>query len=780
MEKTLVVVESPAKAKTIKKYLGAGFDVKASVGHIKDLPKSAARDDKAAKPKGMRSGGKGELFPVLGVDVENRFRPQYVTIPGKEKIIKDLREAAGRANRVLLATDPDREGEAIAWHVSQELGKPRESIYRVLFNELTERTIREAVASPSRLDENKYNAQQARRILDRIVGYQLSPLLWEKVQSGLSAGRVQSVALRLIVDRQIAIDTFVPQEFWSLTASLATSVPPPFDAKLVQVDGKKAEIPDAASAQGLVQTALKHPFIVDQVKRQERLRKPIPPFITSTLQQDASRKLRMNSSRTMRVAQQLYEGLELGSEGAVGLITYMRTDSPRIAPEAVNAVRKHIREKYGAAYLPAKPNFYKGGKAAQEAHECIRPTSMDYPPEKVAQFLSRDQLAVYRLIWNRFVACQMTPAVYDRTSADIRAGGLLFRVTGSVLKFDGFLKVYQQDEPSEGGNSDKNDVDRQLPPLKKGLELTLNQISPRQHFTQPPAQFNEASLIKELEEQGIGRPSTYADIVTTIQKRKYVELEDKNKRFRPTILGRIIAGLLLESFPQLLDTQFTAKMESELDLIEGGSASWTETLESFYGPFSSDLKTAKEKMKNIRREGIPTGEPCPDCGRDLYLRSGRYGLFMGCSGYPDCGYTRNIEKDTGQIKEPVPTDEICPECGAPMVLRDSRSGPFLSCSRYPECKAARPLPTGVTCPKCGLGELVQRRSRKGKTFFSCSRYPECDHAMWNKPVAEKCPNQDCDSTVMEERVDRTGKPFLQCPKCKKRLEQVSEDLAEHG
>jgi DNA topoisomerase I len=746
MDKTLVVVESPAKAKTIKKYLGTGYEVKASVGHIKDLPQKE-----------------------LGVKVNEGFVPEYQIISGKEKVVKELSAAAQKAARVFLATDPDREGEAIAWHLREELKKPATSVFRVLFNELTEKTIKEAIAHPLRLDENKYNAQQARRILDRIVGYQISPLLWDKVQYGLSAGRVQSVALRLIVDRQSQIDTFVPQEYWSITATLVAGTPPTFEAKLIEDDGKKVEILDARSAARLAASAREFPFEVADVKRRERSRKPAPPFITSTLQQEGSRKLRMTSSRTMRIAQQLYEGIELGDAGAVGLITYMRTDSPRIAPEALTAVRNYIQSKYGPEYLPEQPHTYKGRKTAQEAHEAIRPTSMELPPEKVSRFMDKAQSALYTLIWNRFVASQAAPAVFDLTTANIRSGKLLFRVTGSVMKFDGFIKIYSQekeDEPGQG-NGEKEDAGRLLPPLKAGDKLVLKKLLPRQHFTQAPPAFNEASLIKELEEQGIGRPSTYAETVSTIQKRKYVELQDK--KFRPTLLGRIIAGLLVDSFPKLLNTRFTAEMESSLDRIEDGKASWTDTLEDFYGPFQSDLQQAKRNMKNVKREGIPTQSKCPECGEPLLVRSGRYGLFIGCSGYPECGYTQKIAADKIPSAEPVPTDQKCSECGAPMVIRAGRTGPFMSCSRYPECKAARPLTTGVTCPKCGTGELAQRRTKKGKTFYSCSRYPQCDYSLWYKPVSVACPNPDCDSVIMEERAGKKDHAFLQCPKCKAKL-----------
>ncbi len=769
MEKTLVVVESPAKAKTIKKYLGSGFDVKASVGHIKDLPKTASKDDQSkASPRPAKD-------QVLGVDVSAGFAPKYEVIPGKEKVIKELQQAAKKADRVFLATDPDREGEAIAWHLSEELGKPNGSIYRVLFNELTERTIKQAIQEPSKLDPNKYNAQQARRILDRIVGYQLSPLLWDKVQYGLSAGRVQSVALRLIVERQKEIDTFVPEEYWSITASLDAEKPPAFEAKLVEEQGKKIKIPGLNKASELTKKAGSAVFEVVEVKKKERSRKAVPPFITSTLQQEASRKLKMSGSRAMRIAQQLYEGLEIGDQGSVGLITYMRTDSPRIAPEAMQAARSFIEKKYGKEYLPDKPNVFKGKKTAQEAHEAIRPTSMDLSPDKVAPFLDRAQLSLYKLIWNRFVASQMAPAKFDVTTADIRADDLTFRVTGSVMKFDGFLKVYEQPDAKERTSDEGSDEDRMLPPLKKGQTLDLRKLSPRQHFTQPPPAYNEASLIKELEEQGIGRPSTYAEIVSTIQRRKYVEAVDK--RFKPTLLGRIIDSLLLESFPNLLSTTFTAQMESDLDRIEEGEASWTDTLETFYGPFESKLQDAKENMQNIKRNGLPTSLTCPECGEPLILRSGRYGLFLGCADYPDCEYTRNIRADAAPAAEPIPTDEKCTECGAHMVIREGRSGPFLSCSRYPECKSLRPITMGVKCPKCGEGEMAQRKSRKGKTFYSCARYPDCEYVMWNKPVEHTCPNEECQWGAMEEKTTKRDGTFLQCPQCKTKIKDETEEAA---
>ena len=760
MSKTLVVVESPAKAKTIKKYLGDDFDVKASVGHIKDLPSKAE--------KAPRASGSNKAGTVLGVSVEDDFKPQYEIIPGKEKIIRELRDAAARSSKVLLATDPDREGEAIAYHLSDELSVPSGMIYRVRFHELTEKTIKESVANPSRLDENKYNAQQTRRILDRIVGYQLSPLLWDKVQYGLSAGRVQSVALRLIADRQNQIDTFVPIEFWSITARLGATAPPAFEAKLVEVKGSKVNIPDISVARRLADTAQRGDFIVEKVLKKERSRKPSPPFITSTLQQEASKKLRITSNRTMRIAQQLYEGIELGSEDSVGLITYMRTDSPRISPEFAATARSFIQKKYGAEYVPAKPNVYYGKKTAQEAHEAIRPTSLDLTPEKVAPFLDKAQRDLYALIWKRFLASQAAPALFDMTSVSIRREDLLFRVNGSILKFEGFLKIYGSspdvDEPDE--SEDRNDSERMLPPLHVGERLDLQKVIPRQSFTQPPAAFNEASLIKELEEQGIGRPSTYAETVSTIQRRKYVQLKDK--KFKPTVLGRIIAGLLVDSFPKLVNPKFTAEMESLLDLIEEGEASWTGTLGEFYKPFQDSLNVARSSMKSIKREGIIIGEICPECGDKLLIRAGRFGLFLGCASYPECQYTRKIIDDGDEVKPPVETDKLC-ECGAPMVIRESRTGPFLSCTRYPECKNASPLSTGIACPKCAEGQLIERKTKRRRTFFSCSQYPKCDYSMWGKPHPVNCPNPACDSTVMQKQVGKKLGAYLQCPKCGEKI-----------
>ncbi|MGD9819214.1 MAG: type I DNA topoisomerase, partial [Desulfomonilaceae bacterium] len=585
-----------------------------------------------------------------------------------------------------------------------------------------------------------------------------------------------TVALRLIVDRQNEIETFDPIEYWSITARLSSKTPPVFEAKLVEQHGQKIDIPNVTIARELVDRANQFDFVVHKVVKKERSRKPYPPFITSTLQQEASKKLRMSSNRTMRIAQQLYEGIELGSEGSVGLITYMRTDSPRVSPEFSQTARLFIEKTFGSRYSPAKPNVFQSKKLAQEAHEAIRPTSLEFTPEKVARFLDKAQRDLYELIWRRFLASQAAPALFDMTTVLIKCDDLMFRVNGSILKFDGFMKIYGGSQESEESDDsdDKNDNDRRLPPLEVGEILRLEKIIPRQSFTQPPAAFTEASLIKELEEQGIGRPSTYAETVSTIQKRKYVHLKDT--KFKPTILGRIIAGLLVECFPRLVNPKFTAEMESLLDLIEEGEASWTQTLSEFYRPFQNSLKQAKSAMKSVKREGIITGETCPECGDRLLIRAGRFGLFLGCLSYPECQYTRKIVDDESEIKEPLISDKLC-ECGAPLVIRDSKTGPFLSCTRYPECKNTYPLTTGVVCPKCGEGELIERKTKSRRTFYSCSKYPKCDFSMWGKPQLFKCPNPECDSTVMQRSIGKKQGPSLLCPKCGKKIMEHVEEKA---
>jgi len=730
MGKSLIIVESPAKARTIHKILGKEFMVKASVGHIKDLPENR-----------------------LGVDIKRNFTPQYVIIKGKEKVIRELKALSRKADRIYLAPDPDREGEAIAWHIAEEVGDGKE-IHRLLIHEVTPRGIREALKNPRELQESLYRAQQARRILDRLVGYKLSPLLWQKVKRGLSAGRVQSVALRLICEREKEIRDFVPQEYWSITAELRhPSSPSPFEARLTRIQGKKAEVPDEGRAQAIISSLRGKRFIVERVQRKERRRNPPPPLITSTLQQEASRRLRFSVKKTMTIAQQLYEGVELGELGRVGLITYMRTDSVRIAPEAIEGVRKAIVRLFGEDYLPQEPNHFRSRKGAQEAHEAIRPASFDLPPEKVKSHLSRDQFLLYKLIWDRFLACQMKGALIDQTTVEIRAGECLFTATGRLLKFPGFLIVYEEKEEDEEEGI--------LPPMKEGDELELIELVPKQHFTQPPPRYTESSLVKELEEKGIGRPSTYATIITTLLERGYVEL--KNRKFHPTSLGLLVSELLVENFPAIMDVGFTARMEEKLDEIEAERVSWTEVLEEFYRSFSQDLQKAEREMREVRKERIPTDIRCELCGSLMEIRWGKYGEFLSCSAFPQCKNAKMFVRDEeGRIKiVKENTDERCPKCGGPMVVKEGKFGRFLACERYPECDGTKPLGTGVKCPVEGCGgEIVERRTRKGRTFYGCSRYPECNFVLWQRPVPRPCPQ--CGSPYLLE-AKRRGKTLLICP-----------------
>ena len=754
---SLVVVESPAKARTIKKYLGRSFDVKASVGHVKDLPKSK-----------------------IGVDVEKGFAPQYDVIKGKAKVLSDIKRAAKKAARVYLATDPDREGEAIAWHIAEELGAEggNARVRRVLFNEITKNAIQKAIQEPLDLDRRKFDSQQARRILDRLVGYQISPILWKKVRRGLSAGRVQSVAVRLVVEREREIEAFKPEEYWSLEAELAAAVPPEFRAKLVKVGGQKAELKDGETCRKLVEELSQEKFTVAAVERKERRRNPPPPFTTAKLQQEAANRLGFTAKKTMTLAQRLYEGVELGEEGSVGLITYMRTDSVRLSAEAVEAVRSHIAERYGKDLLPESPNLYKTRqKAAQEAHEAVRPTSLDWSPERVTPFFDamgeRDMLRLYELIWNRFVACQMVPAVYDQTTADISAGRGTFRVTGSVLKFPGYLAVYGAQPPGEeagaepekveGGEAREKAEEGALPPLEAGMPLSLRKLDPQQHFTQPPPRFNESSLVKEMEEKGIGRPSTYAATLENIQEKGYVEKVEKT--FRPTQLGILVTDELVKSFPREMDVAFTAGMEEKLDEIEEGTAGWQSVLSDFYSGFKEDLAKAEVHMRDVKRQEIATDLVCEKCGKPMVIKWGRMGEFLACSGYPECRNTMNFRREEGRIvpqkEEEIQTDEKCPTCAAPMIVKRGRFGRFLACSRYPECKTTRPLSIGVGCPKgCG-GYVSEKRSRRGRTFYGCSSYPNCDFVSWDRPRNEACPN--CGSAWLVEKFSKRDGASIACP-----------------
>jgi DNA topoisomerase I len=747
-KRPLVVVESPTKVKTIAKYLDGKYVVKASMGHVRDLPKSQ-----------------------LGVDPKKNFKPKYVVTPTKKKVLDDLVKAAEKADTLYVATDPDREGEAIGWHLAQELPIQKKNIYRITFNEITERAVKAAFTKPGRIDLKKVDAQQARRVLDRLVGYSLSPLLWDKVQRGLSAGRVQSVAVRLIVDREREIQAFNPVEYWTLHARLKAKLPPEFMATLREVAGEKAALTTGEATQALVDSLQGARFVVRSVTRGERKRNPAPPFITSTLQQDAGRKLGFSAKKTMTVAQQLYEGIELGGEGAVGLITYMRTDSVRIAAEAQQEARQWASERLGGEYLPETPPAYKSRGSAQEAHEAIRPSDVRRDPRGVAGFLTKDQLALYRLIWERFMASQLMPAVFDTVSADIEAtpasnrppaaqAGLagpataIFRAQGQTLKFKGFTAVYVESREEEDAAADE-DAESAVPPLEEGEVLALLGLDPKQHFTQPPPRFTEASLIKALEELGIGRPSTYASILgTIINDRGYVHRE--RRTLFPSELGMAVTDKLMPFFGDIMDVGFTAQMEDHLDKVEEGELGWVETVKEFYEPFKRDLARAKKEMGS-EKAGVPIGEACPEDGADLIERRGRFGKFIACSNYPDCKYKRNLPGS--ERAEDQPTDEICPTCARPMVIKHGRFGKFIACSGYPECKTTKPVTLGIPCPECEKGQIAERRSRKGRTFFSCSAYPDCKFVLWQRPVAEPCPK--CAAPFLTERVAR-GRRVQRC------------------
>ncbi len=767
MAKSLIIVESPTKARTITKYLGRGYSVMASVGHVKDLPTSK-----------------------LGVDLDNDFEPQYVTIKGKSKVLTDIKKKAQEVDTVFLAPDPDREGEAIAWHIAQELeGKGKKKgrkIYRVLFNEITESAIKRALKSPGEIDLKLVQAQQARRVLDRIVGYQGSQLLWKKVRRGLSMGRVQSVAVRLICDREKEREAFRAEEYWSIVALLAGDNPPAFEAKLHSINGQDADISTGEHAQQILNAVQAKAFVVHSIERREKKRNPVAPFITSRLQQEAARKLHFTPKKTMTLAQQLYEGIEIGSEGATGLITYMRTDSPRISQEAMEDARVVIRERFGVEYLPATPNVYKTQKAAQEAHEAIRPTSAGRDPETIRQYLEQDQYQLYKLIWNRFIASQMVPAILDVTRVDSSPVGTpdryVFRTTGTVVKFAGHTAVYLEgtdkelssQKPKSEQEAD-DESDRQLPALREGEALrlvaqeghTMPGFLSKQHFTQPPPRYNEALLIRELEDKGIGRPSTYASIISTIQDRKYVEKVEG--RFLPTETGRTVNEFLLKGFPDLLDTEFTSHMEEQLDEVEEGTKPWVSAVREFYTPFVKDLELAQSIPGPKDIVEPPTNLPCEKCGRMLEIKWGRNGKFLACPGYkddPPCKNTQNFEKlPDGTIKI-VPkleetTDEKCEKCSSPMVVKSGRFGKFLACSAYPECKTTKPIALGVKCPQpdCG-GDLVQKRTKKGRNFYSCSRYPQCEFALWDRPINKPCPS--CQAPFLIEKVSKQTGRSVQC------------------
>jgi len=722
MAKHLVIVESPAKAKTINRYLGPGFLVKASMGHIRDLPK-----DK------------------LGVDVSHDFRPDYKIIPEKKGVIEDLRNSAEKCDDVLLAADPDREGEAICWHLAAVLEKTNKNIFRAVFNEITERAVKKAFEHLHSLDQDKINAQQTRRILDRLVGYRISPLLWEKIGRRLSAGRVQSIALRLICDREKVIKDFTPEEYWSITTHLQVENPPSFHASLIKINGEKIKIQNGEEAGKILDELRGLPFILKDVEIKKKKKNPSPPYITSTLQQDGFRILRFPVKKTMYVAQKLYEGLEIGERGLAGLITYMRTDSIRISDGALEESRKYIANNYSGDYLPQKARVFKNKRKAQDAHEAIRPTSFDLPPEKVKPFLQEEEYNLYSLIWNRFLASQMSAAQIEETEFDIRASEYQLKAKGEVIKFDGYLVLYPKQKENESI----------LPKAEPGEELKLLNIESKQNFTQPPSRYTEGSLVKELEAKGIGRPSTYAPIIATLQNRDYV-IKEKAK-FIPTEIGLFVSDYLIQNFPDLMEFKFTVRLEEELDKISEGQQNWQDYLKTYNSLLDKDLEEAKGKQ---REKGIPLEEVCPDCGGKLVIKDGRYGRFKACENYnsvPPCKYSESLVKKEAKLLE-----ETCPKCGSQMVVRRGKYGTFIACSNYPKCKyiKSEKKDTGIACPEeCG-GTLVRRKTRKGKIFFGCSNYPKCTYATWDEPVAKPCP--ECGREFILRKNVLKGKPKLYC------------------
>ncbi|MGA8406436.1 MAG: type I DNA topoisomerase [Candidatus Acidiferrales bacterium] len=869
MARSLVIVESPAKAKTINKYLGRNYTVKASYGHVMDLPKKTigillpgeenGKKKKKRKTKGKAGSKAAEAKPVKPVVItaDNIFEPTYEVIPGKLKVIHDLQKAARGAEAVYLAGDPDREGEAICAHLAEILGKPKKyaaliakaqeaqnagsekdedkakpaakakkeepapngappKIYRVMFNEITQKAIKAAFEKPTQVDEHLVDAQQARRVLDRIVGYKVSPLLWNKVRRGLSAGRVQTVALRLIVEREQEIRAFIPKEYWTIHALLDAGTPPIFEAKLSKFKGEDIEVNNQADADKVVSAVQKAKWVVSSVAQKEKRRNPPPPFTTSKLQQAAYNRLRYTAKRTMSLAQKLYEGVELGQEGSVALITYMRTDSVRVSNDALDQVRALIPERFGASYLPEKPNFYKSKKDAQEAHEAVRPTDVLRAPEDVRPFLEDDLFKLYQLIWQRFVASQMLPAFFDQTTIDINAGDYTFRATGSVQKFDGYLRVYQMPVANADREDDEKDDEgegRSLPQVSEGQSLRLDQIRPDQHFTEPPPRYNDATLVKELEEKGIGRPSTYAAIISTIVEREYVTKDQG--RFSPTMLGERVSTLLVKAFEDIFDVGFTARLEEELDEIEEGKLPWRQAVKEFWVPFLADLDKADDEMLSYKA-GIPTGqkcekcgqgellerisrhgfflgcnrypecdyikdlspelpaeadgtakiEYCDNCGKEMVIKRGRFGVFLACKGYPDCKTTRRLVSGTRIARQPdVPLDEKCPLDDAQLLRRQGRFGDFIGCTNYPKCKYTRPITLGIKCPKCNEGEFVRRgisRGRgAGRIFYGCSRYPDCDFTTPHEPINEPCPK--CGAPFIVEKRTKQGN-FRTCIK----------------
>ena len=731
MGKDLIIVESPAKVKTIKKFLGDNYMVQASVGHVRDLPTK-----------------------TIGVDENNNFEPAYKVIEGKEKVVADLKSAAAKAEHVYLAPDPDREGEAIAWHVAELIKDANTNIERIQFNEITAKAVKDALANPRPLNRDLFDAQQARRVLDRLVGYKISPLLWKKVKRGISAGRVQSVALRLIVEREQERRAFVPEEYWNFRAFLGAAVPPVFRTDLVKIGGKKAVVNNEKTATEIEERVKKAPFVVESVEAKEREKTPVPPFITSTLQQNANQRHGYSAKRTMNIAQRLYEGLDLGERGTTALITYMRTDSVRIADEARDAAREFIVTTYGAEYYPPKPRHFKSKGGVQDAHEAIRPVDVAITPDSVKTFLTPEQYNLYRLIWVRFVASQMAGARVLDTTATVVAADTTWRAKGEQLLFPGFQVLSPQ----------KSEDVVDLPPMKAGQTLSLDTFEKEQKFTQPAPRYTEASLVRELEEKGIGRPSTYASIISTLQDREYVRMEEKH--FAPTDLGEVVSDLLKEHFKTLMDVGFTAQMEDSLDKVADGGENWVALLNSFTGEFNPTLEKASAAMDNVKG-GIPTGLACPSCGKDTVVKFGKAGPFLACTGYPDCTFTSNFTRDEKGViqlaereKETLPSVGKCPDCGSDLVVKKSRTGSrFIACTGYPDCKHAEPYSTGVPCPKCGKGMLVEKSSKRGKVFYACDQYPQCDFAIWDYPVPGECPK--CKFPLLG-RKNFKGRQFIGC------------------
>src|ERR1700678_879018 len=863
MARSLVIVESPAKAKTINKYLGKNYLVKASYGHVMDLPKKnigiLLPADPNGKPKKKKRKTKAKAGapekkipkPVV-VTSENIFEPTYEVIPNKIKVITDLQKAARGMEAIYLAGDPDREGEAICAHLAEIFGRPKKyaemiakvqgeqkgeakegeeakpkaqkkvvapadgappKIYRVMFKEITQKATKAAFENPAQVNEDLVDAQQARRVLDRIVGYKVSPLLWNKVRRGLSAGRVQTVALRLIVERELEIRAFVPVEYWTIHAMLDAGTPPVFEAKLHKFKGEDLEVANQAAADAVLAAVEKAKWEVASVTQKEKRRNPPPPFTTSKLQQASYNRLRYTAKRTMGIAQKLYEGVELGSEGSIALITYMRTDSVRVSNDALDQVRTMIPERFGSNYLPEKPNFFKSKKDAQEAHEAIRPTDVARTPESVKPYLDESMFKLYQMIWQRFVASQMVPAVFDQTTIDVDANDYTFRATGSVQKFDGYLAAYQAVKEEEEKDDEGDAAGNRLPPVREGDQLRLETIRPEQHFTEPPPRYTEATLVKELEEKGIGRPSTYATIISTIVDREYVTKDQG--RFTPTMLGERVSVLLVKSFEDIFDVGFTARLEEELDEIEEGKLGWRTAVKEFWDRFIVDLDRADDEMLSYKA-GIPTGQRCekcgegellerisrhgfflgcnryPDCdyikdlspelpaeadgtpkieycdncGKEMVIKRGRFGVFLACKGYPDCKTTRRLVSGTRIARQPdVPLDEKCPLDDAQLLRRQGRFGDFIGCTNYPKCKYTRPITLGIKCPKCNEGEFVRRgisRGRgAGRIFYGCSRYPDCDFTTPHEPINEPCPK--CAAPFIVEKRTKQGS-FRSCIK----------------